>query len=279
MTVELEGLESRVTPFPVPASKYSALYPVAGGGLVWLRWPISGALGETFVNPDDTSERPTLEHFAIGKAKKTELVEHLDWFAVSGDGSRLVVVDEGELRATPATESGDSDTTVWIDLRRILHEVDPAAEWRQSYEEAGRLIRSYFWEPGMCGIDWDAVLDQYRPLVERVASPDEFADLLREVLGELGTSHAYVTAARRNEGPPHYQRRQGLLGANLVLREGVGRSDGSSPVTPRTPRHAPRWPARASATARSSPTWTAARSTRSRAPIPCSRRRAVRRWS
>ncbi|MET7691871.1 S41 family peptidase [Streptomyces sp. NPDC005483] len=220
VTVEIEGLESRVTPFPVPASKYSALYPVAGGGLVWLRWPISGALGETFVNPDDTSERPTLEHFSISKAKKTELVEHLDWFAVSGDGSRLVLVDEGDLRATPATESGDSDSTVWIDLRRILHEVDPAAEWRQAYEEAGRLIRAYFWEPGMCGIDWDAVLDQYRPLLERIASPDEFADLLREVLGELGTSHAYVTAARRNEGPPHYQRRQGLLGANFVLRDG-----------------------------------------------------------
>ncbi|MEV2213813.1 S41 family peptidase [Streptomyces sp. NPDC050997] len=217
--VEVEGLESRVTPFPVTASKYSALYPVAGGGLVWLRWPISGALGETFANPDDTSGRPTLEHFTLGKAKKSELVEHLDWFAVSGDGSRLVLVDEGELRAVPSDESGDGDSTVWIDARRILHEVDPAAEWRQSYEEAGRLIRAYFWEPGMCGIDWDAVLDQYRPLVERVASPDEFADLLRELLGELGTSHAYVSAARRNEGPPHYQRRQGLLGANLVRRD------------------------------------------------------------
>ncbi|MEU5335900.1 S41 family peptidase [Streptomyces asoensis] len=219
VTVETEGLESRVTPFPVPASKYSALYPVAGGGLVWLRWPISGALGETFANPDDTSGRPTLEHFGIGKAKRTELVDHLDWFALSGDGSRLVVVDEGDLRAVPSSESGDLDSTVWIDLRRILHEVDPGAEWRQSYEEAGRLIRAYFWDPGMCGIDWDAILDQYRPLVERVASPDEFADLLREVLGELGTSHAYVTAARRNEGPPHYQRLQGLLGANLVHRE------------------------------------------------------------
>ncbi|MFF4502632.1 S41 family peptidase [Streptomyces sp. NPDC001401] len=219
VTVEIEGLENRVTPFPVTASKYSALYPVAGGGLVWLRWPISGALGETFANPDDTTGRPTLEHFNISKAKKSELLEHLDWFALSGDGTRLVVVDEGELRAVPSSESGDGDTTVWIDLRRILHEVDPAAEWRQSYEEAGRLIRAYFWEPGMCGIDWDAVLDQYRPLVERVASPDEFADLLREVLGELGTSHAYVTAARRNEGPPHYQRLQGLLGANLVRRE------------------------------------------------------------
>ncbi|MEY7974898.1 S41 family peptidase [Streptomyces pilosus] len=219
VTVEAEGLESRVTPFPVAASKYSGLYPVAGCGLVWLRWPISGALGETFVNPDDTSGRPALEHFSIGKAKRSELVADLDFFAVSGDGTRLVVVDEGELRAVPATEPGDSDSTVWIDARRILHEADPAAEWRQAYAEAGRLIRAYFWEPDMCGIDWDAVLDQYRPLVERVATPDEFADLLREVLGELGTSHAYVSAARRNEGPPHYQRRQGLLGANLVPRE------------------------------------------------------------
>lgn len=218
--VEVEGLADRVTPFPVTASKYSALRPVGGGGLVWLRWPISGALGETFANPADTSGRPTLEHFDITKARKTELVGHLDWFAVSGDGSRLVVVDDGELRAVPATESGDSDSTVYLDLRRILHEVDPPSEWRQAYEEAGRITRAYFWEPGMCGIDWDAVLDQYRPLVERVATPDEFADLLREVLGELGTSHAYVTPARRNEGPPHYQRAMGLLGANLVCRDG-----------------------------------------------------------
>lgn len=218
--VEIEGLENRVTPFPVAASKYSALHAVAGGGLVWLRWPISGALGETFVNPADTSGRPTLEHFDITKARRTELVGHLDWFAVSGDGSRLVVVDQGDLRAVPATESGDSDSTVYLDLRRILHEVDPVTEWRQAYGEAGRLVRGYFWDPGMCGIDWDGVLEQYRPLVERVASPDEFADLLREVLGELGTSHAYVTAARRNEGPPHYQRAMGLLGADLVCRDG-----------------------------------------------------------
>ncbi|MEU1017601.1 S41 family peptidase [Streptomyces sp. NPDC005898] len=219
-TVETEGLAARVTPFPVAASKYSALHPVSGGGLVWLRWPISGALGETFANPADTSGRPTLEHFDIAKAKKSPLVDHLDWFALSGDGSRLVVVDEGDLTAVPATEQGDGDTTVWIDLRRVLHEVDPAAEWRQAYEEAGRIIRAYFWDPHMCGIDWDGVLAQYRPLVERVASPDEFADLLREVLGELGTSHAYVSPARRNEGPPHYQRAMGLLGANLVRRDG-----------------------------------------------------------
>ncbi|MCQ0000878.1 S41 family peptidase [Streptomyces sudanensis] len=217
--VEVEGLESRVTPFPVAASKYSSLRPVSGG-LVWLRWPISGALGETFANPSDPSERPTLEHFNLTKARRSELVAHLDWFAVSGDGTRLVVVDEGELRAVLASETGDLDTTVYVDARRIQHEVDPGAEWRQAFDEAGRITRAYFWEPDMAGVDWDGVLDQYRPLVERVASPDEFADLLRETLGELGTSHAYVTPARRNEGPPHYQRAVGLLGANLVCRDG-----------------------------------------------------------
>ncbi|MEE1816524.1 S41 family peptidase [Streptomyces sp. SP18ES09] len=219
VTVETEGLPDRVTPFPVPASKYSALHPVSGGGLVWLRWPISGALGETFANPTDTSGKPTLEHFSITKARKSELAKDLDWFAVSGDGTRLVVADDFELRAVPATESGDGDSTVYLDLRRILHEIDPGAEWRQAFDEAGRIVRAYFWEPGMGGVDWTAVLDQYRPLVERVASPDEFADLLREVMGELGTSHAYVTPARRNEGPPHYQRPMGLLGVNLVPRE------------------------------------------------------------
>ncbi|WEV25822.1 PDZ domain-containing protein [Streptomyces sp. 71268] len=214
--VEVEGLASRVTVFPVAASKYSALRPVSGGGLVWLRWPISGALGETFANPADTSGRPTLEHFDLAKARRSELTSSVDWFAVSGDGSRLVVNDDGDLRVVPATDLADADTTVHMDLRRILHDVDPPAEWRQAYAEAGRLIRAYFWEPGLGGVDWDAILEQYRPLLERVASPDEFADLLREVLGELGTSHAYVSPSRRNEGPPHYQRAIGLLGADFT---------------------------------------------------------------
>lgn len=212
--VEAEGLASRVTPFPVPASKYSSLHPVSGGGLVWLRWPISGVLGETFADPANTSGQPTLEHFDLAKAKSTELHQDLDGFAVSGDGTRLVLYDEGDLSVISA-KPGDSEA-VEIDLRRIHHEADPAAEWRQSFEEAGRIMRDYFWDPKMCGVDWPAVLDQYRPLVERVATPGEFADLLREVFGELGTSHAYVVPPRGNEGPRHYQQPIGLLGADFV---------------------------------------------------------------
>jgi tricorn protease len=102
-----------------------------------------------------------------------------------------------------------------IDLRRINHTVHPAAEWRQSYREAARIVRDQFWDEDMGGLDWPALVEQYEPLLERIAGPDDFADLLRELLGELGTSHAYVTPSRRGEGPQPVQQPLGLLGANV----------------------------------------------------------------
>ncbi len=43
----------------------------------------------------------------------------------------------------------------------------------------------------MSGVDWQAVYMRYLPLVDRVATRGEFSDLLWEMQGELGTSHAY----------------------------------------------------------------------------------------
>ncbi len=96
----------------------------------------------------------------------------------------------GDLRAVPATEMGDGDSTTWIDLRRILHEVDPAAEWRQAYDEAGRLIRAYFLGPRHVRHRLGRGAGPVPAAARTGRLPDEFADLLREVLGELGTSHA-----------------------------------------------------------------------------------------
>ena len=50
--------------------------------------------------------------------------------------------------------------------------------------------------------------------------------------GFHGTSHAYVTPARRNEGPPHYQRPQGLLGHAWVGEE---RDEDREPVSDTVP--------------------------------------------
>ena len=49
----------------------------------------------------------------------------------------------------------------------------------------------------MSGVDWDGVLREYRPLLDRIRTAGEFTDLLWEVFGELGTSHAYALPAGR----------------------------------------------------------------------------------
>jgi tricorn protease len=63
------------------------------------------------------------------------------------------------------------------------------------------------------------VLDGYRPLLDRIRGAADFADLLWEVLGELGTSHAYVTAAW--DGPRDHTP-VGQLGAD-ISRDAAGR--------------------------------------------------------
>lgn len=59
------------------------------------------------------------------------------------------------------------------------------------YSEAWRLQRDLYWFESMGGVDWVGVHDRYAGLVDRVGSRSEFSDLLWEMQGELGTSHAY----------------------------------------------------------------------------------------
>ena len=84
-------------------------------------------------------------------------------------------------------------------------------------------MRRDFWNPGMSGVDWDAVLDSYRPLLDRVRGAGDFTDLMWEVVAELGTSHAYVGRAGQDfRGPGPGAAAVGLLGAD-ISRDPAGR--------------------------------------------------------
>ena len=113
------------------------------------------------------------------------------------DGGTLRVLRTD--RSGPRRADGDRSTAgadeFEVDTRRIVVTVDPTAEWRQMFDEAGRLMRDHFWIADMAGVDWAAELARYRPLVDAVGSHDDLVDLLWELQGELGTSHAYVMPA------------------------------------------------------------------------------------
>jgi tricorn protease len=216
IVIDLEGLADRVVPFPVEESRYSSMRAVKGG-VAWLKVPLSGALGESGAELDGDRPRPSLHRFDLGTRSSDEIVAALTRFEVSGDGTRILARDRGRLRVVPfshrsSSSDDEDDDTFTVDLSRARLTADPVAWWRHAYDEAGRIMRRDFWTPGMSGVDWDGVLDRYRPVLERIAGPDDFADLLWEVVGELGTSHAYVSRVHY----PHDGDPVGLLGADLA---------------------------------------------------------------
>ncbi|MEU6720094.1 PDZ domain-containing protein [Nonomuraea sp. NPDC046802] len=202
--VDPEGIGSRVVPVPVPAGRYGNLRS-AKDALLWLRYPLAGQLGDG----TETTNEIVLERYDLKKRAKGELTREVRSFEVSGDGARLVTNGKNGLQTRAAAEG---DEVVTIDMDRVIVQLDPVAEWRQGFREAGRLMRDHFWREDMNGVDWQAVLDRYEPLVERIGTHSELIDVLWETQGELGTSHAYATASHSGYDP---RRRQGLLGADL----------------------------------------------------------------
>jgi tricorn protease len=211
--IDTAGLAGRVVALPVPESRYSRLRRVKGG-LAWLCEPVTGNLGLGGAAPSDDAPRPALERFDFGKRAVTELAGDIDWFEVSGDGTRVVISDHGKLTVQPADRKADPDSPddkIVIDRSRARFTADPAAMWQQAYAEAFRIMRHDFWVPDMAGVDWAAVQEEYRPLLDRIATGSDFVDLLWEVFGELGTSHAYaIGLAGDSKGST-----PGILGADL----------------------------------------------------------------
>ncbi len=221
--VDVEGIDQRITAMPVEGARYSTLRAVQGG-LVWLRHPLTGMLGEDRAKLDDEPARSRIEHIDLATGKVQTLVEAADSLSVSGDGSRLVVRDHHDLIVLPADRKvgkddpqADGGDRVKVDLDRVRVEVDPAAEWTQMYHEAWRLMRDHYWREDMGGLDWTAAGNRYAPLLEHLGSHDDLVDLIWELHGELGSSHAFCFPP--DEGADN-SRRQGLLGADLSFADG-----------------------------------------------------------
>lgn len=213
--VDAEGLAHRVIGVPVPQGNYTSLRATEGA-LLWLDWALAGVTGDGKANQEDKDTPPSLVRFDLAKRKTVTLVDALDSYRLSGDGKKVVLVHDKKVSVVPSGAKADEDSgqLVKVDLGRIRVMMDPLSVWGQAFDEAWRLQRDFFWAEDMAGQDWDSIHKRYRPLVDRLGSHDDLVDLLWELHGELGTSHAYVRPAPVTENGSNGQ---GRLGADLAL--------------------------------------------------------------
>lgn len=212
--VDPEGLAHRVIGVPVPQGNYTGL-SATKGALLWLDAALSGVTGDGKASQEDKDTRPSLVRYDLGRRKQETLVESLDSYRLSGDRTKAVVIVDKQVTVVPSDAKADEESgkLVKVDLGRIRVMMDPVSVWGQAFDEAWRLQRDFFWAEDMAGQDWDSMRNRYRPLVDRLGSHDDLVDLLWELHGELGTSHAYVRPAAVTENG---SRGQGRLGADLA---------------------------------------------------------------
>jgi carboxyl-terminal processing protease len=69
----------------------------------------------------------------------------------------------------------------------------PAAELKQSniasFEAVWSTIRDKHWEKNPGGLDWQAIHQEFRPRVERAATPEAAREIVREMLARLKQTH------------------------------------------------------------------------------------------
>jgi tricorn protease len=229
VTIEFAGLAQRMLGFPVEEGHYEQIAGVKGR-VVFSQFPVRGIQPHAR-SSDEAEHGGTLIAYDFAQQRSATLVRDIDDFRVGADGRTLVYASRERLRVIdvgadlPEDEEDPKAPTEfnrrsgYLDLGRVSVLVEPRNEWRQMFAEAWRLQREQFWDENMSGVDWDAVHARYAALLPRLRTRVELSDLIWEMQGELGTSHAYEIGGDFRV-PPQYRR--GFLGADYVWDESVG---------------------------------------------------------
>ncbi len=223
LTIDFDGISGRILGFPVDEGDYGQLVATKNR-VLFTRFEVRGIKPEG-KSWDDENGYGTLLAYDFEAQRCGALAHDVTDIRLGSDLHTLVYTSGDRMRVIDAQmdlpEDGDEPKpsmepgrkSGWLDLDRINVEIQPRQEWSQIYREAWRLQTEQFWVEDMSDIDWDRVYDRYAALLPRIRTRGELSDLIWEMQGELGTSHAYEYGGDYRI-PPQYQR--GFLGADLT---------------------------------------------------------------
>jgi len=184
--VDLDGIETRVSTIPIDPGYYSKIRGLKGNKVALLRFPpkrVSGQRQDGLIEVFDFSTK-TKEQYLDNVTD----FEYREGFLIIRQGNTIRVLKEDK---KPEQGQDANPKTGIINLLRIKVYVDLKEEWRQMLTEAWRLMKENYWRNDMNGVNWDSVLEKYRRLLDKVNTRYELSDLIKEMHGELRTSHAY----------------------------------------------------------------------------------------
>ena len=203
---DADGLSQRILVLPAKAGVYSDLAAGLANQLFYRR--------AASTDPDADAG---VYRYDLEKRKEDTLHEKADALAVSGDSKRVLLRSKEDYYLADVADKLDL-TKFKVDVSRIQVKVDPPAEWAQIFDEAWRINRDYFYDPGCQGADWPAMRKKYAAFLPDLATRNDLFRVIQWMLSELAVGHSYQgpgDSAFEAETIPG-----GLLGADYEVASG-----------------------------------------------------------
>ena len=208
--IDYNGLMQRIYEVPAPAGEYSNL-SVSESALYWLARDVGADAKPRLMALEITNDDPKVE----------KLLDDVGAYELSRNGKKLLLRKADDLYVIEAGTKAPSELDKSkLRLSSWTYAIDVREDWRQMFIDAWRMERDYFYDPGMHGVDWNAVRDKYLPLVDRVTTRDELSDVIGLAVGELSALHTAVRGGDLRRGIDDIK--VPTLGARLMLDRKAG---------------------------------------------------------
>jgi len=207
LDIDVDGFEERLVVLPPKAGNYSRVAAVKGKAL-YLRHPRTGS-GE---------EGSSVRFWDLEAREEKTVMADADGFIVSGDGNKMLVWKKNDFAIIDIKP--DQKMEKKLATASLEATIDPVAEWRQLFNDAWRLERDYFYDPGMHGVNWQAMRERYGKLLDDAVTRWDVNFIIGELIAELNSSHTY-----RGGGDEEQEERRGvgLLGCDFSVENGAYR--------------------------------------------------------
>jgi tricorn protease len=204
LRIETSGITDRIVIIPVRAGNFSDLSVGETGEILYI------------VRSADQTESSVLHKYDLKERKDNEVME-LDNYIVSANHKKMFY-EKGLVCGITATGKKPDSGKGLLNTSAISVKIDPVAEWPEIFNEAWRVNRDYFYDPGMHGVDWNAMKTKYSKFLPDLACRSDLNRVIQWMCSELGVGHHRISSP----GDRLYTLQPigvGLLGADYSISE------------------------------------------------------------
>ncbi len=204
--IEFEGIRDRVRRAPLKPGHYSDLQATDTHYYFLMPMPETG--------PDEQPKKPgkNLYSFDLKELRSRKVAEHVISYRIAAKEKKLVIWDGEGFKLLEA--NGKEGKPEPISLANLSLKVDHKVEWQQIFDESWRMVRDYFYDPNMHGVNWQGMREYYQSLLPYVRTRRELSLLILEMVGKLNASHKGVFGGDQPDEVDRYP--VALLGAELI---------------------------------------------------------------